>query len=271
MEMRLAVGFLVAPVWWWSGATGLGLLQGLVGGAFGIGGSSIGTPLLRLLLGTPPLVALGTPLPLTVPTAAAGTVIYHRHGMVNWRAVRWTVPLATPAAAAGAVCTRWAPVDLVMLLVATAMLLSAAQLWRSAAALTCSAVRGGGTWHGAPVWLLVAMGAGVGFVSGLLANAGGFLLVPLYVWMLGARVRQAAATSLACAPFIALPGLVVHGMLGHIDPILALQMGIGSVVGSLLGARLSLRFERWRLRQPFAVLLLAFGLYFAVRVAGRGA
>jgi len=250
----------------WSEGVGLGLLQGVVGGVFGIGGSSIGTPLLRMLLDTPPLVALGTPLPLTVPSSIAAAAAYRRRGMVNWRAVRWTAPVAAPAAAAGAVSTRWVPTQLVMMLVALTLLLAAAQLWRRQSGAQPRPDLFGSSGVSARPWALASVGVLVGAASGLLANAGGFLLVPAYVWLLRARVREAAATALCCAPFIALPGIVVHGLLGHIDPSLALQLAIGAVAGSVLGARLSLRFQAIRLRRPFAVLLLAFGIYFSMRV-----
>ena len=62
-----------------------------------------------------------------------------------------------------------------------------------------------------------SIAAGVGLLSGLLANAGGFLLVPLYLLVLRLPIKTALACSLAVAAVLAVPGTLVHAALGHID------------------------------------------------------
>nr|WP_238553734.1 hypothetical protein [Fortiea contorta] len=47
--------------------------MGFCSGLFGLGGSSIGTPILRLLK-LPPLIALASRLPLTLPSAIGGAI-----------------------------------------------------------------------------------------------------------------------------------------------------------------------------------------------------
>jgi Sulfite exporter TauE/SafE. len=42
----------------------IGCITGFLSAFFGIGGSSVDTPVLRTFLNLPPLLALGTPLPL---------------------------------------------------------------------------------------------------------------------------------------------------------------------------------------------------------------
>src|SRR5439155_19593585 len=80
---------------------GIGLLSGL----FGVGGSSISTPLLRVLLNAPRLVALATPLPVTIPTAISGGLFYARRGRVNRRVVLWTVAGGLPGVVLGSLAT----------------------------------------------------------------------------------------------------------------------------------------------------------------------
>ena len=59
----------------------LGFAIGILSGLFGVGGSSIATPLLRVALNTPSLIALASPLPATFPTATAtGLAAYSREG-----------------------------------------------------------------------------------------------------------------------------------------------------------------------------------------------
>jgi hypothetical protein len=63
------------------------------------------------------------------------------------------------------------------------------------AARLSAKLRGEDLWaiHG---WMVVAAPGGVGVFTGLLANGGGFLLVPLYLLVLGLPMRTSAGTSL---------------------------------------------------------------------------
>ena len=58
--------------------------MGFCSGLFGLGGSSIGTPILRLL-GLPALIALASPLPLTFPSAIGGAIAYQKDRLIHWR------------------------------------------------------------------------------------------------------------------------------------------------------------------------------------------
>src|SRR3954466_622888 len=83
--------------------TGLGI--GLLYGVFGAGGSAFATPVLALL-GVPPLVAVASPLPATLPAALAGAVSYVRKGQLDWRVFRRAVAGGLPAAVLGALLSR---------------------------------------------------------------------------------------------------------------------------------------------------------------------
>ena len=64
----------------------VGLVSGVLSGAFGIGGGLVTTPAIRLLLGYPALIAVGTPLPVILPGAIAGASSYVRRGLADVRA-----------------------------------------------------------------------------------------------------------------------------------------------------------------------------------------
>jgi len=245
----------------------LGLIIGLFSGLFGVGGSSIATPLLRVFLGTSPLIALASPLPVTLPVALSGTFVYQRHGLISWRVVAWTAIGGMPGVILGSVLTRWVPGHWLMFLVAAAMLLAGWQVLRSpkrpgngANSQNCTTV-----WRHPPVVILLAVAVVVGLLSGLLAIGGGLFLIPAFILLLGAGMRQAAATSLACVAFFAAPGTVTHALLGHIDWWLSLQLGLAVIPATYLGARLSLRLTQIRLRRSFGVFLLVFAVYFFIR------
>jgi len=245
----------------------IGLVVGLLSGVFGVGGSSIATPLLRVFLGTSPLIALASPLPVTLPVALSGTFVYQRHGLISWRVVAWTAIGGMPTVILGSVLTRWVPGHGLMLIVAGAMVVAGWQILRPSASSgsDASSEVDNAVWRHPPVVILLAVAVVVGLLSGLLAIGGGLFLIPAFILLLGAGMRQAAATSLACVAFFAAPGTVTHALLGHIDWWLSLQLGLAVIPATYLGARLSLRLTQIRLRRSFGVFLLVFAVYFFIR------
>ena len=81
--------------------------------------------------------------------------------------------------------------------------------------------------------MLVASAAGLGLFTGLLANGGGFLLMPLYLLVFGLRMRQAVGTSLLVIAVLSIPTLVTHWALGHIDWTVAFAFTVGTRAGQL--------------------------------------
>jgi uncharacterized membrane protein YfcA len=106
---------------------------------------------------------------------------------------------------------------------------------------------------------LVAVAATVGLLAGLLANAGGFLLVPLYLAALKLPVKTALACSLAVASVLALPGTIVHAALGQIDWRVAVVFGVASIPLSGLGAATAIRISSARLERIYGAGLLLLG------------
>jgi uncharacterized membrane protein YfcA len=112
-------------------------------------------------------------------------------------------------------------------------------------------------------WLrLVLIATGVGIVSGLLANAGGFLLAPAYARFLRQPIKKSFACSLAVSAVLAVPGTVVHAYLGHISWTVTGLVALGSVPFSYLGARIAMRTKASRLERIYGLVLTALGAFF---------
>jgi uncharacterized membrane protein YfcA len=109
---------------------------------------------------------------------------------------------------------------------------------------------------------LVLIATGVGIISGLLANAGGFLLAPAYARFLRQPVKKSFACSLAVSAVLALPGTVVHAYLGHISWTVAGLVALGSAPLSFLGARVAIRTRASRLERIYGIVLTALGAFF---------
>jgi len=241
----------------------IGGLIGFLSGLFGVGGSSIVTPLLRLM-GVPRLLALGSPLPVTLPTALVGGITYWRKGYVRGRAVLWTALGGVPAVVAGAYLTRVVPGRVLMFLTGLFVVAAGVRVLRKPVRVETTVVR-----QPFSSGLLIVVGAGVGLLAGLLANGGGFLLMPAYLLLFHMTHQEAAATSLVTVALLAIPGTCVHWHLGHIDVRLAVLLTIGVIPSTYLGARFGLTLGQAQARWLFGAFLLLFGLFFVLRTLYR--
>jgi uncharacterized membrane protein YfcA len=228
-------------------------------GVFGVGGSSVATPVLSLL-GVPPLVAVASPLVATIPGATMAAVPYVRRGDARPRAAGWTLLGAVPATIVGALLSRL--VGGVALLVMSGVVLLIVGVRVLLPIEEASLASGTRRRQNRP--LLVAAAAGLGLFTGLLANGGGFLLMPLYLLVFGLRMRQAVGTSLLVIAVLSVPTLITHWALGHIDWAVAVAFTVGLVPASFVGAHLSSRLAGGVQRRAFGIFLIAFGASFTV-------
>jgi uncharacterized membrane protein YfcA len=239
----------------------IGGAVGFLGGLFGKGGSAVATPLLAAV-GIPPLVALASPLPATIPSTAVASFAYWRERWLDWSVVWWSVAFGAPAVVIGAYATRWVGGD--ALVVATEVVVALL-------GLRCVLQPGSPAERTVPVpglrARLVATAVVTGLVSGLLANAGGFLLAPLYLAVLRLPIKQAFASSLAVAAVLAVPGTIVHAALGHVDWSVVAAFGAASIPLSYVGARVALRSHGRRLEQSYGAVLVIVGVALLV-IAG---
>ena len=100
------------------------------------------------------------------------------------------------------------------------------------------------------------IGVVAGFMSGYVGVGGGFIMVPLFVSMLGIPMRLASGTSLTAVCILAIPGVIEQAVLGNIDYMVGVAMMIGSIPGAIVGANLVKRVPERALRFAFALFLL---------------
>ncbi|MBW3548760.1 MAG: sulfite exporter TauE/SafE family protein [Actinobacteria bacterium] len=244
----------------------LGVGTGVLSGAFGVGGAILSTPGIRLL-GVPPLIAVGTTLPAVLPSAISGGLRYQREGLIDWRAVAFTVPPGVLTALGGAVAAPAVPGQGHVLQIMTAALL-ALSAWRigrrsgSAGGEEKSALNppgNGGDDEDLPRRPGPGRYAGVGIVagglSGLLGIGGGLVLVPGLNQIGRLPLRTSVATSLICVGAFAVPGSLAHGLLGNIDWRVALLLAVTVIPGARVGAGVALRLRDRRLAQLVAAFL----------------
>ncbi len=115
---------------------------------------------------------------------------------------------------------------------------------------------------------MVGSAFGVGLLTGLLANGGGFLLVPVFVLVLGLTAIEAAGTSMLVVGILTVPTLIVHWALGHIDWVVAGAFAAGLIPAAAVGARVSQHLSPARARAAFGTMLVVFACWFLARQMG---
>ncbi len=133
-----------------------------------------------------PIVAVATPLPVILPTAAVGAFTYHRAGEVDMRAAAWISLTGAAASAVGALLTE--AVNARLLLVVTAALLG----WQSIQILRGRSRPAEVEERPIHAWTLAFVGVVAGLLSGLLGIGGGLVIVPALAGMLGAPAEASA-------------------------------------------------------------------------------
>jgi uncharacterized membrane protein YfcA len=234
-----------------------GLIVGALYGLFGVG-SAFATPIL-VILGVPGMAAVVGPLPAMLPGSAVGAASYARRSGVDWWVAKRTIAAALPAAVVGAAASGWLGGPL---LVQFSAVVLAVVGWRVLRPVSPTGRPGWG--HARPV-LLATTAAAAGFLAGLLANGGGFLLVPLFLLTVGLDMRLATGTSLMVATALTVPTIAVHAVSGDIDWTIAGLFAVGMIPGTRLGSVLSQRFSTARLRRAFGALLITFAVWFMIR------
>lgn len=101
-----------------------------------------------------------------------------------------------------------------------------------------------------------AIGLVAGFASGYVGVGGGFIMVPLFISLLGITMKQASGTSLVAVVILAIPGVITQCMHGNVDYIAGIAMAIGSIPGALFGASLIRYIPERKLRFLFGFFLL---------------
>lgn len=230
----------------------LGFFIGLSLGLLGGGGSILTVPALVYLVGQSPQAAVTTSLAIVGANSMLGAFFHSSQGSLNWR-------VALLFGGAGMAAAYFAA-GLSALFTPAALLVAFALLMLVIGGLMVFQVN----QHQDPrpekpphFLLILAAGAGVGVLTGILGVGGGFLIVPALVMLLGLPMYQAVGTSLVIIAANSLAGLAGHLNNQVIDASLLLIFIGAGLTGTFFGSRLARRLPAGQLR-------LAFGLFVAV-------
>ena len=267
---------------------GLGGAVGLLSGIFGVGGGFLMTPLL-IMLGIPPTVAAASDSNQIVGASTSGTLAHFRLGNVDFK---MGLLLLVGGVAGGSVGVRIIKLlramgnadflinvtyVLMLGLVGGYMFFESLQSLRAPRAGAASRPAPAGEslyercirsmpWQtdfprsGVRLSLLMPLGLGalVGVLAAIMGVGGGFIMVPVMVYLLRMPMHVVVGTSLFQILFTCVNVTIMQSIENHtVDFILALLLLIGSSVGAQVGTRIGKKLQGDQLKILLATLVLA--------------
>jgi uncharacterized protein len=275
----------------------MGLAVGFISGMFGIGGGFLMTPLL-IFIGVQPAVAVASVTTHVAASSLSGAIAYWRRNAIDVTLALTLLAGGIIGSAGGVALFTWLraqdQLDLVIglsyvtLLSIVGVLLvgeSARAIVRARHGKPAELRRPGShVWfHGLPLKLrfkrskvyvsaipVLVIGLIIGFIGAIMGIGGGFLLVPMLIYLVRVPTATVIGTSLVLTFLTMVAATVLHAATNHlVDAVLALILMVGGVIGAQFGAHAGQRIRGEWLRLLLGLLVLAVGLRFAVQLVLR--
>jgi len=120
------------------------------------------------------------------------------------------------------------------------------------------------------IWMVMGVGFFTGLLAGSLGVGGGFIRMPMLVYVLGVPTHVAVGTDLFEIVFSSGFGTITHAIKGNVDILMALVMQTGAAIGAQIGATATRFFAGPRIRLAFSALPLVGAVLVLVRLLSGG-
>ena len=277
----------------------MGAAVGFVSGMFGIGGGFLMTPLL-IFVGITPAVAVASVSSHIAASSFSGALSYWRRRAIDPSLALVLMIGGTLGTALGVstftLLRSLGQLDLMIALSYVALLTSVGgvMFWEGLRAImrarqgALPTVRrpGSHVWiHGLPLKMrfkrskiyvsvipVIGIGLLIGFLGAVMGIGGGFILVPLLIYILRVPTSTVIGTSMVLTLATMMIATMLHAVSNHlVDAVLALILMVGGVTGAQFGARAGQMIRGEQLRLLLGLLILAVGIRFAVELVIRPA
>lgn len=106
------------------------------------------------------------------------------------------------------------------------------------------------------VWIILLVFLFTGFLSGFMGVGGGFIILPVLVYLIGLPTTIAVGTSLVTVLFTAAYGCFTYALKGRVELIAAFIMLIGASIGAQIGATAVKYIKGYGIRLLFALMII---------------
>ncbi len=237
---------------------GVGVLIGLTG----IGGGSLMTPLLILVVGVQPVVAIGTDLAYGAITKTVGGFKHLRSGTVDLGVSKWLAVGSVPGSVAGVFLLERLDLDVTVVLglVAGALFVVALTVLARALFVPSPREREQVPLHARSKAGAVAIGAVLGVVLGLTSVGSGALIGPALILLYRLTPRRVVGTDVFHAAIMLWAAGLAHWVGGNVDFALMGTILLGSIPGVWIGSSLIGHVPAGALRPVLGCVLLGSAL-----------
>ena len=270
---------------------GLGGVVGFLSGLFGVGGGFLMTPLL-IMIGVPPTIAAASDSNQIVAASASGTYAHSRAGSVDFKMGVLLLIGGVVGGSLGVYLIKFlkamGEADFLITVTYVAMLggIGTYMFFESLGSLRKKKVSLEAEEAEPPVsrpsfyarlfgalpWKMkfqrsnvsfslivpLFLGTMVGILSAIMGVGGGFIMVPVMVYLLRMPMHVVVGTSLFQILFTCVNVTILQASVNHtVDFMLALFLLLGSVVGAQLGAKVNKYLKADQLKILMAVIVLA--------------
>lgn len=271
---------------------GLGGAVGLLSGLFGVGGGFLMTPLL-MMMGVPPAVAVASDTNQIVAASTSGALAHSKRRNVDYKLGFIILAGGLIGGNLGTLLVKVlrslgnfdfvlkSAYVVMLLLVGGFMFYESLTTLKKIKSGSCSVDSSGETEAGcipsrdrllnrlpwrmyfevseieSSVVSLFALGLVIGVLSALMGVGGGFIMLPVMIYLIGMPTHKAVGTSIFVVIFTAINVTIAQSILNHtVDLMLALVLLIGSSIGAQFGVILGRKLKGEQLRVAFSVIVL---------------
>ncbi|MBD1373621.1 sulfite exporter TauE/SafE family protein [Hazenella sp. IB182357] len=244
------------------GIIATGFVVGLLVGLTGMGGALLMTPLLIVLYGFSPTMAIGTDLVYACATKAAGSIQHYRQKTVDWEIVKKLAQGSVPGGILGVFLIRLFDlatsfsIEMVLgtVLGYTFILVSLVMVIQLVQHNKERSIR-----NNMKISLRITGFLG-GLLVGLTSVGSGSVFIAILILTTALSAAKLVGTDVVHAFILTLSAGAVHASFGHVDWTFVIWLLIGSIPGILLGGKLTLRIPEFILRLAIVLILFLTGI-----------
>ncbi len=229
---------------------GIGIIAGFMSGVFGIGGGSVRIPLLNLA-GLPLITAFGINL-FAIPFSSAIGAITHRKN-INKKIAKYVIIGGTIGSVTGAFFVGLIPKFILAILFLITAILTVLTIHINKIAPKLSKKINPNKTN------ITIISFFLNFITGMRGGSGGSLFPP-FLRAMKLSIHEAIATSLFVTIFTAIFAISIYWQRGNIAYLPALFVLIGSITGTRIGSKLSLKTKPKWLEFGLSILIIILAL-----------
>lgn len=261
---------------------------GMLGALVGLGGGVLIVPLLTIGLGVDIRLAVGSSIVAVIATSSGAGAALTRDGLTNVRVATFLQVATTLGAIFGAMIAGWISTRVLFLLFGIVLLITVAPMvrrlsgtpptfendaWADRLRLNSAYPGEGGQWVSYNVkgtWQGFGAMTIAGMISGLLGIGSGALKVLAMDTAMGLPIKVSTATSNFMIGVTAAASAGIYFWRGDVLPVVAAPVALGVLAGSMVGARLLVRFRNQTVRIIFVVALTLVAVQMLLKGLGIG-